>query len=126
MKDCIISHYSKDRDGYPQGYDFLTKKSTRHHRQVYKEHYGEIPKGLIVRHKCDNPGCINIEHLELGTQADNMQDKMQRGRAKTKLTDEQVLAIRSDTRSLRAIAKDYNIVRSTVYDIKTKKSWKHI
>jgi hypothetical protein len=50
------------------------------HRAVYEHFYGQIPAGLVVRHKCDNGGCINPEHLELGTVADNNRDKIERGR----------------------------------------------
>lgn len=43
------------------------------HRYVYKEKHGPIPEGLQVLHKCDNPRCINLDHLFLGTQLDNVQ-----------------------------------------------------
>lgn len=77
------------------------KKVTTAHRAAWIAKYGEIPDGLIVRHKCDNPPCINVDHLELGTHKDNMQDAVKRNRnAKgfmlphTKLSDEQVKEIR--------------------------------
>jgi hypothetical protein len=44
------------------------------------EKYGEIPKGMVIRHKCDNPACCNIEHLEIGTPLDNVNDMIERGR----------------------------------------------
>ena len=49
------------------------------HRWSYVCHIGPIPEGLLVRHKCDNPPCINPEHLEVGTIADNMADVQSRG-----------------------------------------------
>lgn len=56
------------------------KKVSFAHRFVYAEKYGEISPGTVIRHKCDNPKCINIEHLEPGTQADNVADRDKRGR----------------------------------------------
>ncbi len=50
------------------------------HRVVW-EAYGPIPNGKLIRHKCDNPPCILLDHLEIGTDADNAKDKMDRGRS---------------------------------------------
>lgn len=53
--------------------------STTKHRKVYYEATGEWPE--VVRHKCDNPRCINVQHLEAGTHLDNMRDMVSRNRA---------------------------------------------
>ena len=50
------------------------------HRVAYETWVGPIPDGLLIRHKCDNPPCINPEHLETGTKRQNTQDMMDRGR----------------------------------------------
>lgn len=50
------------------------------HRAMYILCFGEIPEGMVVRHSCDNPCCVNPEHLLLGTQRDNVADCVQRGR----------------------------------------------
>ena len=78
--------------------------------------------GKIVMHTCDNPGCVNPKHLRLGTQSDNCLDRERKGRgsaataAHTKLTPEQVLAIRTEAaavpRSHRRLGREYDDIVS--------------
>jgi DNA-binding transcriptional regulator YiaG len=91
----------------------------------------------VVRHDCDNPACINPEHLSLGTQADNIADAIARGRARhrtpegtehhaAKLTDEVVRAIRQSTDSARVAAERFGVSRGTVKDVRRRRTWRHI
>ena len=56
------------------------RKTIGSHRMAYLLTYGEIPDGLLVLHKCDNPPCVNPEHLFLGTHQDNRDDMLKKGR----------------------------------------------
>lgn len=103
------------------------------HRLAYIEANGEIPEGMWVLHSCDNPKCINPEHLRVGTPSDNASDRLIRNRAwvpkgvespHAKLTESQVIAIRKDGRRHKDIAKEHGVSRATIGDIKSGKSWK--
>lgn len=64
--------------GYGRFYAYGRKY--RAHRFSYEAYKGEIPKGMLILHSCDNPRCVNPDHLRVGTDADNTRDKMERGR----------------------------------------------
>ena len=78
MNDCIEWNKSKDRNGY--GHRSFRGKNMLAHRVSWILAYGEIPNGLNVLHRCDNPSCVNPSHLFLGTQKDNIKDCQQKGR----------------------------------------------
>lgn len=96
------------------------------HRVSYFVFNGPISEGMLVRHKCDNPSCVNPEHLEIGTQVDNMQDCKKRGRMsmppvargvanhKTKLTEEQVAYIVNSDKSNRELAEMFGVSQAAI------------
>lgn len=85
---------------------------------------GPIQAGLSVLHKCDNPNCVRPSHLFLGTQADNIRDMRKKNRLTRKLTDEQVVAIRSNpTTTATAFAAEFGVSVSAVSRVRRNKVW---
>jgi hypothetical protein len=125
----------------PGGYPMITRNGKQTHlsRYVYQQTYGLIPMGMVIRHKCDNPKCINPDHLEIGTQKQNVQDQIDRGRFRKQAQGEDhywavlkekdvfdILQRVKDGESQRRIAREYNISESTICDIKHGRSWTHL
>jgi hypothetical protein len=112
------------------------------HRYAWMmSNHSSIPRGFCICHGCDNPACVNPQHLFLGTVADNNADKQRKGRqakgeqlahprargernGNSRLTQEQVERIKSDGRSQRKIAADYGVTQSAIWMIKNGKAWK--
>lgn len=78
MSDCQEWTGCKNNRGY--GKQSYHGKLMLAHRVAWIKKYGEIPVGLIICHKCDNPACVNTDHLFLGTHQDNMRDCRDKGR----------------------------------------------
>jgi len=78
---CIEWKGAKRR-GYPSLFwqDNGKPQNAYVHRMVWEMHNGPIPEGKVIMHTCDNKGCVNIDHLRLGTQADNIADSIRKGR----------------------------------------------
>ena len=106
------------------------------HRVAYEIWVGAIPAGMFVCHHCDNPSCINPEHLFIGNHKDNAEDKVSKGRqyhpigeihGRAKVTEDQVMKIREITGKFqREIAEMFGIDRSQVSDIRNNRTWKHL
>ncbi len=114
-------------------------KKIRAHRLAYELFVGPIPKGMDVLHKCDNPSCVNPNHLFLGTHADNMTDRNLKGRqafgerhGRAKLTLRQVKEIRRlyKPRSCEfgsgALSERYGVSHTTILDIVKREKWKGV
>lgn len=110
----------------------------RAHRVSWEAHRGPIPNGLHVLHDCDVKCCVNPDHLYLGTSSDNMRDVYRRGRkrpqthsigeknASALLTPDQVLEIRAAASPTRETAKRFGVSMSTIWDIRSRRRWRHI
>lgn len=97
------------------------------HRVSWVIHRGPIPDGLCVLHRCDNPLCVNPDHLFLGTKKDNTQDMIakRRNRGAARLTEDQIREIIALDRSVgyKQIAARYGITRGHVWRIRKRKRW---
>lgn len=96
------------------------------HRASYLLNVGEIPEGMVVRHKCDNRACVNPAHLELGTPTDNNRDMVNRGRREYKLTIDQVRTIRKRLAEGvlgKQLAEEYGVSFGLISHIKNNRTW---
>lgn len=105
------------------------------HRISYELHRGEIPPGMHVLHRCDQPCCVNPDHLFLGTQTDNRKDMASKGRfvaargiknGSAKLTDDMVREIRRSSESAEQLARRFGITFSRISSIRRRATWKHV
>jgi hypothetical protein len=124
---------AKTRWGY--GSFRLGGRSVLAHRAAWMIFRSEDPGPLCVCHTCDNPACVNHIHMFLGTNADNVADRHAKGRSRggssrganhpgSKLTDEQVQAIRAASGSQRAIGARFGVHQAHVSQIRQGKRWK--
>lgn len=123
---------SKTSSGY--GKIFVTGKLCGAHRVSYELRHGPIQSGMRVLHRCDNPACINPDHLFLGSDADNVADMISKGRQqrgykhyRAKLSENDVRAIRSaKNETPNNLAKQFGVTASTISFIRSGKIWKHV
>jgi len=95
----------------------------RAHRVSYELSFGPIPDGLHILHSCDNPPCVNVDHLFLGTHADNTADKVAKMRHARKLTVAQVEMIRCSDDTDASLGRQLGVARSTISLIREGKHW---
>lgn len=106
------------------------------HRHLWSKLYGRIPKGRVVMHTCDNASCVNPEHLQLGTQRQNVHDARRKGRLPVgtrmpthKLTDADIVEIRrrrAQGEYCHVIGKDFGVSHMLVSFIARGKRWRHV
>lgn len=129
------------RKGYGAIWHRESQKVIEAPRAAWLIAHGDLPADLEVCHRCDNPACVNVAHLFLGTHADNMADMLAKGRARppqaghcpgerngsARLSEPQVREILLRTKdSQRALAREFGVSRSTIQSIKTGRSWRHL
>jgi hypothetical protein len=140
VEECTVWLASRN----PAGYGMIRngRRMALAHRVAWVLANGEIPVGLHVLHHCDNPACCNIRHLYLGTNDDNIADKVARGRSHSpqpkkrgdghplaKLTTADVLRIRAATGipgEGKRLAEELGVTKSAICHIQKRKIWKHV
>lgn len=121
--------------GKTSGYGIISYqgKQTQPHRVAWELTHGPIPDGIYVCHRCDNRLCVRPDHLFLGTPKENTADMIAKGRVargermpQTRLTPDDVRAIRESNENYKVIAARYGIGDMYVYEIRARRVWKHI
>lgn len=142
--DCWLWTAYVGHDGYPLAYSRLRKKPMHGQRVAWEIERGAIPEGMHVLHRCDNPLCVRIDHLFLGTIADNNRDMASKKRHwmtrsphkvlgennnAAKLAPEQVRSLRREYaagESVTVLCTRYNISRGQVWKIGTHRSYPNV
>ena len=135
VSGCWNWSLTKDKDGY--GKIKISGKHWRVHRAVYFTLNPDADKRLHVLHRCDNTCCCNPEHIYLGTNCDNVRDKVARGRQSrpigelhpgAKLTEDRVRDVRAILNqglTQAEIGRQFGISQASVSLIKNRINWKH-
>jgi hypothetical protein len=131
---CMIWTTGKDKDGY--GQFWVNGKGIRSHIFVWTIYNGPILKGLQVLHKCDYPGCINPLHLWIGTNQENVDDKVRKRRqikgsshGMAVFEDEEVfeiLKLSNSGMTQQEIADIFGVTQSSINNIITGRCWSHL
>jgi hypothetical protein len=150
MSDCILWTKAKAGNGY--GVTSQNGKQVYAHRVAASKVFGDIPKGMVVAHRCDTPSCVNPDHLFICTQKENLADMKRKNRgakgdrhglrlhpqcsakgervANSKLTEKQIHEIRGmyvpGVVTLVSISEKFGVAFQTISKIVNKSSWKHI
>lgn len=142
--ECWVWTGSKHSFGY--GHFRVQGVLLRAHRITWEWVFGEIPSGMCVLHRCDNPSCVRPDHLFLGTKKDNSVDMASKGRSaaqlypervprgeqssRAKLTEDQVVLIRTAYAARSAnqyeLAAEYGVSQPAIGMILRRRNWKHV
>jgi len=120
-KDCWKWTGSLNSSGY--GFLKIMGRVRLAHRASYEISVGAIPLGMCVMHSCDNPACINPDHLSLGSHLENMRDMRTKGRGASKLDLESASRIRESSSSNKDLAAKFGVSQRTIRNIKAGHSW---
>ena len=131
LDGCWLWTGAKSPLGY--GKFYLPDGTTQAHRFSWTLVNGPVPHGMYICHHCDNPPCVNPNHLFIGDHYDNMADMSIKGRSQhgekqwnSKLSASDVIEIFKSTDLQRTVAERYGITQGTVSSIKSGAKWKRV
>jgi hypothetical protein len=137
--DCWLWKGRRTKFGY--GFFWEGKKDVYAHRFSWSRYNGEIPKGLFILHRCDNPPCVKPGHLSIGTPLDNVKDcwSKVRGRLDFKKGTEHYLAKLDPSAVIdiktnyifrkvtqKHFASKYGVSSVTIHHVLSSRNWKHL
>lgn len=129
---CWIWMGMISRYGYGR-FTFGTKTNFSAHRTSYELKYGKIPDGMLALHHCDVKCCVNPDHIFIGTQQENMTDKVTKNRqakgeshGMSKLTKEQATEAKFSGAKTSELAKKFNCSAVMIRQIRSGHYWKHL
>jgi hypothetical protein len=114
---CWLFIGSLGSNGYGKLKGVRARTTIMAHRYSWEAHNGPIPRGLFVLHRCDQPSCVNPDHLFLGTHVDNMTDMVKKGRQRQRpITPEKKAALLADclVKSISVLVSEYSISNRTI------------
>lgn len=149
LERCWVWLGVPDKDGYGRiSHGHKKGRTVRAHRFAFELHGGVIPPGHSILHRCDNPSCVNPDHLKTGTLDDNNKDMKAKGRTasgdrhpthlhpesirhgeahhNSVITNKQAMEIKAATGTQRSIARRYGVSQYTVWGIRSGKTWRHL
>ena len=131
---CVLWTGTKAAKSY--GVAYQGAKRVKAHRAAWEATHGPIPAGMLVCHHCDTPACVNVAHLFLGSNVDNMADQKAKGRQaigtrnpNARLSEDDVKHVRrrlANGEQGRAIAKSYGVSENVISLIKRGITWVHV
>lgn len=144
LKERLLSHVESHdnpescwiwKDSNTYGTVRINGKKYKSHRLMCQVHHKVDVTGLCVLHSCDNPRCINPNHLRVGTHQENMQDRVLRNRGgnlkgsnngRALLNEDDVVFIRKSKLQTKELMSMYGISKVTICGIRRGAKWKHV